>query len=53
MPVKDARELIARKADAHLVIELLKGKGGLTIIEASAKLLAEFVRDLPLPTKPN
>ncbi len=45
----DAKELIARKSGAHIVIELLKGKGGLTMVEACAKLLAEFVRDLPLP----
>ncbi len=40
-------ELDARKADAWIVLEQLKGKGSLTMLEASAKLLAEFVRNLP------
>jgi len=44
-------ELRARKADAWIVLERTKGKGALTMLEASAKLLAEFVRDLPEPTE--
>lgn len=43
-------ELQARKEDAWMVLEKLKGKVALTTFEMSAKLVAEFVRDLPTPS---
>jgi hypothetical protein len=44
-------ELRARQADAWIVLQKVKDRGGLTMFEASAKLMAEFVRDLSLPEK--
>lgn len=36
------------KADAAIVLTQLLNKGALTLFQASAKLLAEYIRDLPL-----